>query len=544
MDRRPARRRADRRAGGGGRDERRCASRGGGTKLGWGRPPPASRRGAVDRRADGGCVEHNEGDLTAVVEAGLPLAAAQERVRATPGQMLALDPPLGAGGAATLGGVVATGDSGPLRHRYGGGARPRASGSPWRSPTGRVARVGRQGDQERRRIRPREAASRARSGRSARSSSCRLRLHPLPAATATAVGARRRPGAPSPRRALRARARAAGARVRSTSAAARTARAVLARVAGVDPGPTAAAAAAALARRRADAGEVVDDDERCGTPARGPALGARARSCACRGSSPGSRGARRRRAAAARPWSAARRSACRGSRSRTARRTSRRPRSPSCAPRSPRPRASCSTRRMRSARRSTPGASSDAPGLMRRVKQRFDPAGDAGGQALRGRGSEPDGQIRAFDSDRPPEAELIDDCVHCGFCLPTCPTYVALGRGDGLAARADRADEGRARGGRELSPAMVEHFDNCLGCMACVTACPSGVQYDRLIEDTRAQVERNARRGRRASGCLRRAIFALVPPPRAAAGAGARARRRARPRAAPAATPRRARCGR
>ena len=42
----------------------------------------------------------------------------------------------------------------------------------------------------------------------------------------------------------------------------------------------------------------------------------------------------------------------------------------------------------------------------------------------------------------------------------------------------------------ELSAPMVEHFDNCLGCMACVTACPSGVQYDKLIEDTRAQVER------------------------------------------------------
>ena len=65
-------------------------------------------------------VEHNEGDLTAVFEAGLPLARAQEAL-AGAGQMVALDPrrPSGEGDRATIGGVVATGDSGPLRHRYG-----------------------------------------------------------------------------------------------------------------------------------------------------------------------------------------------------------------------------------------------------------------------------------------------------------------------------------------------------------------------------------------------------------------------------------------
>lgn len=63
-------------------------------------------------------VEHNEGDLTAVFEAGVPLARAQQAL-AEAGQMVALDPPLGEGNRATIGGVVATGDSGPLRHRYG-----------------------------------------------------------------------------------------------------------------------------------------------------------------------------------------------------------------------------------------------------------------------------------------------------------------------------------------------------------------------------------------------------------------------------------------
>jgi glycolate oxidase FAD binding subunit len=63
-------------------------------------------------------VEHNAGDLTAVIQAGVPLAQAQERF-AEAGQMLALDPWLGGERQATLGGVVATADSGPLRHRYG-----------------------------------------------------------------------------------------------------------------------------------------------------------------------------------------------------------------------------------------------------------------------------------------------------------------------------------------------------------------------------------------------------------------------------------------
>jgi glycolate oxidase FAD binding subunit len=103
--------------------------RGSGTKRGW---PPAAPPDAVELSTAGltRIVEHNEGDLTAVLEAGVPLAEAQ-RAFAEKGQRLALDPPLeaaparaggaeaGAGGA-TIGGVVATGDTGPLRGRYGG----------------------------------------------------------------------------------------------------------------------------------------------------------------------------------------------------------------------------------------------------------------------------------------------------------------------------------------------------------------------------------------------------------------------------------------
>jgi glycolate oxidase iron-sulfur subunit len=67
--------------------------------------------------------------------------------------------------------------------------------------------------------------------------------------------------------------------------------------------------------------------------------------------------------------------------------------------------------------------------------------------------------------------------------------------------------------GEPLSDSMVEHFDNCLGCMACVTSCPSGVQYDKLIEDTRAQIERRHTRTPK-DRALRAAIFALFPYPK------------------------------
>lgn len=104
---------------------------------------------------------------------------------------------------------------------------------------------------------------------------------------------------------------------------------------------------------------------------------------------------------------------------------------------------------------------------------------------------------------------LLNDCVHCGFCLPTCPTYVLWG---------EEMDSPRGRihlmqqhvEGEPLSDAMVEHFDRCLGCMACVTSCPSGVQYDRLIETTRAGVEQEHPRSLKEKA-LRELVFQLFP---------------------------------
>src|SRR5258705_11421062 len=87
------------------------------------------------------------------------------------------------------------------------------------------------------------------------------------------------------------------------------------------------------------------------------------------------------------------------------------------------------------------------------------------------------------------EPERLLSCVHCGLCLACCPTYVELG---------EEADSPRGRihlmraleeGRLDPTPAVVQHLDRCLGCRACETACPSGVEYGRLIEAARPFVE-------------------------------------------------------
>ncbi|MEA2160046.1 MAG: glycolate oxidase iron-sulfur subunit, partial [Solirubrobacteraceae bacterium] len=119
----------------------------------------------------------------------------------------------------------------------------------------------------------------------------------------------------------------------------------------------------------------------------------------------------------------------------------------------------------------------------------------------------------AFDAHRPPEPSIIDDCVHCGFCLDSCPTYVLWGaEADSPRGRIVLMDEGLQEA-EELSPEMVTHFDRCLGCMACVTACPSGVRYDRLIERVRPQVERHHSRST-AEQALRLLLFETLPHPK------------------------------
>ncbi len=115
-----------------------------------------------------------------------------------------------------------------------------------------------------------------------------------------------------------------------------------------------------------------------------------------------------------------------------------------------------------------------------------------------------------FDKHHPPAEELINECVHCGFCLPTCPTYLLWHEEmDSPRGRIYLMKMGR-EGGATLNPKYTGHFDKCLGCMACMTACPSGVKYDKLIEATRAQLERNYRRPI-SERLFRALVFALFP---------------------------------
>jgi glycolate oxidase iron-sulfur subunit len=118
----------------------------------------------------------------------------------------------------------------------------------------------------------------------------------------------------------------------------------------------------------------------------------------------------------------------------------------------------------------------------------------------------------AFDAHHPPSREIIDQCVHCGFCLPVCPTYVLWN---------EEMDSPRGRiylmklaadGKSDMNPQWVSHFDSCLGCMACMTACPSGVDYGKLIEATRAQIERSHHRSI-AEKLYRRFIFSTFTRP-------------------------------
>ncbi|HLJ69289.1 MAG TPA: heterodisulfide reductase-related iron-sulfur binding cluster [Chloroflexota bacterium] len=119
--------------------------------------------------------------------------------------------------------------------------------------------------------------------------------------------------------------------------------------------------------------------------------------------------------------------------------------------------------------------------------------------------------LPAFDEHHPPSFQLVEECVHCGFCLPSCPTYLLFGEEmDSPRGRIYLMKE--ALQGEPLDGAMARHFDLCLGCLACVTACPSGVRYERLIEATRQQVERRYRRSV-ADRSFRALIYQLFPYP-------------------------------
>ncbi len=83
--------------------------------------------------------------------------------------------------------------------------------------------------------------------------------------------------------------------------------------------------------------------------------------------------------------------------------------------------------------------------------------------------------------------ELLDSCVHCGFCLPACPTYDLWGQEQDSPRGRIMLMDLVERGELAMDDSVALHIDRCLGCLACVPACPSGVRYDLLIERTRAK---------------------------------------------------------
>src|SRR6266851_10152734 len=122
------------------------------------------------------------------------------------------------------------------------------------------------------------------------------------------------------------------------------------------------------------------------------------------------------------------------------------------------------------------------------------------------------GQLVGFDQHHPPDPELIADCVHCGFCLSTCPTYLLWGEEMDSPRGRIQLMKMTSEGEIGINATFTAHIDRCLGCMACVTACPSGVQYDKLIEATRPQIERHHKRSL-SDRLFRSFIFSLFPHP-------------------------------
>ncbi len=102
-------------------------------------------------------------------------------------------------------------------------------------------------------------------------------------------------------------------------------------------------------------------------------------------------------------------------------------------------------------------------------------------------------QSKPRGHDAPKQADL-DRCVHCGLCLNNCPTYRELGvEMDSPRGRIYQMVQ-VATGAAEINPSYIEHLDLCLACRGCETACPSGVQYGRLIEAARAEIENSIQR--------------------------------------------------
>src|SRR4026207_1459720 len=123
--------------------------------------------------------------------------------------------------------------------------------------------------------------------------------------------------------------------------------------------------------------------------------------------------------------------------------------------------------------------------------------------------------------------KILRACVHCGFCTATCPTYVLLG---------DELDSPRGRiylikdmleNDRPATAEVVKHIDRCLSCLACMTTCPSGVNYMHLVDHARAHIEKTYKRP--VTTRFTRGVLSMVRPARRGVGAGRKLARRGKP---------------
>src|SRR6202163_24803 len=121
------------------------------------------------------------------------------------------------------------------------------------------------------------------------------------------------------------------------------------------------------------------------------------------------------------------------------------------------------------------------------------------------------------DPDTAASEKILRACVYCGFCTATCPTYVLLG--DELDSPRGRIyliknmlEEGGPNGAKTVSAETVKHIDRCLSCLACMTTCPSGVNYMHLVDHGRRHIEEHYRRPL-AERLLRRLLGAVLTRP-------------------------------
>ncbi len=105
--------------------------------------------------------------------------------------------------------------------------------------------------------------------------------------------------------------------------------------------------------------------------------------------------------------------------------------------------------------------------------------------------------------------ELLDACIHCGMCLPACPTYLATGRETESPRGRIALLNAWQTGAQEFSPRLAQHIDSCLGCLGCQTACPSGVEYEKILNTSRPELAKHRKPLQRA---LMRTSFSWLLP--------------------------------